>query len=85
MRGFCGRCRTEMTEDYLAGPPAIPEMLAVVEAARAILLTSPVPTALHRTLAAALDAFDDARAEDGDLTMPETPSARRIARARPAP
>ena len=80
--GFCERCRTEVTEDYLAGPSAIPELLAVVKAARAVLTTSPMVTApVHRELAAALDAFDRARSEDAQ-TRPGTPSAREGARSR---
>lgn len=86
-RDRCEACRTEVSEAYLAGPSAIPEVLAVIEAARAVLITSPiVPTAVHHELAAALEAFDLARAEraeDGDRTRPESPSARKVARARP--
>ncbi len=83
--GLCDRCRTELAEDYFAGPSAIPEMLTVIEAARAVLITSPtVTTTGHRELARALDAFDQARTEDGDETRPGTPSARKVACARPA-
>lgn len=71
-----------MTEEYGAGPPAIPEMLAVVDAARALLRTSPNDTTNHRELAAALDAFDRTRAEGDVETSPGTPSARAIARSR---
>jgi len=56
----------------------------IAEAARAVLMTSPiVPTAVHRELAAALEAFDLARTEDGERTRPESPSARKVARTRP--
>ena len=44
-------------------------MLAVTEAARAVLTTSPtVTTAVHRELAAALDAFNDTRAEEDSVS-----------------
>jgi predicted amidophosphoribosyltransferase len=40
-RDLCEECRTEVSEAYLEGPSAIPEVLAVIEAARAVLMTSP--------------------------------------------
>jgi hypothetical protein len=66
-------------EGLLGGPSAIPEMLAIVHAARAVLIASSTVTrATRRELAAALEAFDRARGEDSKEARPAIPSAREV-------
>ncbi len=55
----CTRCRNEIIASGPVGPDAMPQLFAVVRAARAVAATAPT-TAAHRELVAALVAMDRA-------------------------